>query len=119
MKPLKDIQDPSSNLILSLSLLSIGHFKVQQSKTPPRQEEGHFKYTQQRHHHFDTCTKSSHLCVCLGLFLSRVCLCHVVRISACFRVTLYPWMSPFWVSRGGVSQVTSRVEGDTADTLID
>lgn len=34
-------------------------------------------------------------------------------------VTLYPWMSPFWVSRGGVSQVTSRMEGDTADTLID
>ena len=28
-------------------------------------------------------------------------------------------MSPFWVSRGGVSQVTSRVEGDTADTLMD
>lgn len=28
-------------------------------------------------------------------------------------------MSPFWVSRGGVSQVTSKIEGDTADTLID
>lgn len=28
-------------------------------------------------------------------------------------------MSPFWVSSGGVSQVTSRVEGDTADTVMD
>lgn len=28
-------------------------------------------------------------------------------------------MSPFWVSNGGVFQVTSRLEGDAADTLID
>lgn len=35
------------------------------------------------------------------------------------RVTLYPWMSPFWVSGGGVLQVTSRLEGDAADTLMD
>lgn len=28
-------------------------------------------------------------------------------------------MSPFWVSGGGMSQVTSRLVGDTADTLID
>lgn len=35
------------------------------------------------------------------------------------RVTLYPWMSPFWVSGGGVLQDTSRLEGDAADTLMD
>lgn len=34
-------------------------------------------------------------------------------------VTLYPRMSPFWVSRGGVSQLTSRAVGDAAATLMD
>lgn len=73
LKPLKDIRDSSSNLILPLSLLSIGHLKVQQSKTPPGQEEGHFKYTQQRCHHLDTCT---HLCLFGSVFVSCVSLPH-------------------------------------------
>lgn len=45
--------------------------------------------------------------------------CTRMVFCVCLCVTLYPWMSPFWVSSGGVSQVTSRVEGDTADTVMD
>lgn len=54
-------------------------------------------------------------CLCLPLSITSGCI--ALCVFPC--VTLYPWRSPFWVSRGGVSQVTSRMEGDTAVTLID
>lgn len=44
---------------------------------------------------------------------------HQICASCAEWVTLYPWMSPFWVSRGGVSQLTSREVGDAAATLMD
>lgn len=67
-----------------------GHLKAESSPKKTKQKTPHY-----RRHQMETCALR----------------------AAC--VTLYPWMSPFWVSRGGVSQLTSREVGDAAATLMD